>query len=108
MFTNDPVPRCLNPRGAETYLKTRVKYGASIGANATVVCGHTIGKHAMIAAGAVVTKNVKDHALMAGVPAKRIGWVCLCGGIMKEKLVCPDCGREYKETDNGLEEIHSD
>jgi len=56
-----------------------VKEGASIGANATIVCGHTIGKNAMIAAGAVVTQDVPDHALMAGVPAKQIGWACECG-----------------------------
>lgn len=105
VFTNDLTPRCLNPKGALGYLKTVVKYGASIGANATVVCGHTIGKHAMIASGAVVTKNVPDYALFAGVPAKRIAWVCSCGGLMKSKnLICPECGKEYVETDNGLAE----
>ena len=104
VFTNDLTPKCLNPKGSAGYLKTLVKYGASIGANATVVCGHTIGKHAMIAAGAVVTKNVRDHALMAGVPAKRIAWVCECGGIMREELTCPECGKQYIETESGLKE----
>ena len=76
VFTNVLNPRCKYPqRGSEFYKKTLVKEGASIGANATIVCGNTIGKHAFIAAGAVVTKDVKDYSLMAGVPAKRIGWV---------------------------------
>lgn len=102
VFTNDLTPRCLHPKGAEHYGKTIVKYGASLGANSTVVCGHNIGRHALIASGAVVTKDVPDYALMAGVPAKRIAWICECGGIMKEKLTCPDCAREYYETENGL------
>ena len=65
VFTNDLTPRSRYPKGRENYKKTVIKKGASIGANATIVCGHTIGKWAMIAAGAVVTKNVKNHALMA-------------------------------------------
>jgi UDP-2-acetamido-3-amino-2,3-dideoxy-glucuronate N-acetyltransferase len=73
VFTNDLTPRSKYPKGTEGYKKTLVKYGASIGANATIVCGNTIGKWAMIASGAVVTKDVVDYALMAGVPAKQIG-----------------------------------
>lgn len=65
-------------------------------------CGHTIGKWAMIAAGAVVTKNVKNHALMAGVPAKRIGWVCECGNVLGKDLKCECCHREYEEHTDGL------
>lgn len=99
VFTNDLTPRCLYPKGAEGYKKTVVGYGASIGANATIVCGHNIGRHAMIASGAVVTKNVPDYALMAGVPAKRIGWICECGHIMKDGLKCPECNREYELID---------
>lgn len=75
VFTNDLTPRARYPKGSAAYKKTLVKEGASIGANATIVCGHTIGKCAMIAAGAVVTKDVPDYALMAGVPAVQIGTV---------------------------------
>lgn len=75
VFTNDLTPRAKYPKGTAGYRKTLVKEGASIGANATIVCGHTIGKWAMIAAGAVVTKDVPDYALMAGVPARQIGLV---------------------------------
>lgn len=95
VFTNDLTPRAKYPKGRSGYKKTLVKEGASIGANATIVCGHTIGKWSMIAAGAVVTKDVPDHALMAGVPAKRIGWVCECGERLTESLECMNCGRKY-------------
>lgn len=75
VFTNDLMPRAEFPKGHEKYMKTIVKKGASIGANATIVCGHTIGEYAMIAAGAVVTKDVPDHALVVGIPAKIVGFV---------------------------------
>ena len=75
VFTNDLTPRAKYPKGTAGYKKTLVKEGASIGANATIECGHAIGKWAMIAAGAVVTKDVPDYALMAGVPARQIGLV---------------------------------
>lgn len=75
VFTNDLTPRARYPKGRENYKKTLVREGASIGANATIVCGHTIGRYAMVAAGAVVTKDVPDYALVAGVPAVRIGEV---------------------------------
>ncbi len=105
VFTNDLTPRAKYPKGSAGYKKTIVHTGATIGANATVVCGHNLGKWSMIASGAVVTKNVPDHALMAGVPARRIGWVCECGEVLKEGLTCKKCGRKYKETESGLEEI---
>lgn len=95
VFTNDLTPRSKYPKGKVGYKKTLVKYGASIGANATIVCGHTIGRWAMIASGAVVTKDVKAYALMAGVPAKQIGWVCECGQPLKETFKCSECKREY-------------
>ena len=104
-FTNVNVPRCLYPTEREKYLKTRVKFGASIGANATVICGTTIGKHAMIGSGSVVSKDVKDHALMAGNPAKQLGWVCECGQKLAKDLNCKKCGRKYRETSNGLVEL---
>lgn len=93
VFTNDLTPRAEFPKGHENYKKTIIRHGASIGANATVVCGHEVGEYAMIAAGAVVTKDVPPHALMAGVPAARIGWVCRCGNILNEELKCPVCGQ---------------
>lgn len=104
VFTNVLTPRAKYPRGHEGYKKTVVGEGASIGANATIVCGHTIGKWALIGAGAVVTSNVPAHALMLGVPARRKGWACECGELLPETLVCENCGRKYKETKNGLEE----
>jgi UDP-2-acetamido-3-amino-2,3-dideoxy-glucuronate N-acetyltransferase len=93
VFTNVTTPRAHFPVGG-IYSNTLIKEGASLGANCTVVCGHTVGRSALIAAGAVVTKDVKDYALMAGVPAKQIGWVCECGSRLSEKLNC-SCGRNY-------------
>ena len=105
VFTNDLTPRAKYPKGRAGYKKTLVGEGASIGANATVVCGHNIGKWAMIAAGAVVTSNVPNHALMMGVPARLRGWVCECGHVLSDDLVCDRCGRTYKEVSEGLEEV---
>ena len=104
VFTNDLTPRSKYPKGPEGYKKTLVKYGASIGANATIVCGNTIGRWAMIAAGAVVTRDVPDYALMAGVPARQIGWVCECGMPLKNGLSCRECGRGYTLVDGRLKE----
>lgn len=95
VFTNDLTPRSKYPKGVPGYKKTLVKYGATIGANATIVCGNTIGKWALIAAGAVVTKDVEDYAIIAGVPGKRVGWACECGlKLLEDSLKC-SCGREY-------------
>ena len=105
VFTNDLTPRAKYPKGHENYKKTLVKRGASIGANATIVCGHTVGEWALIGAGAVVSSDVPAHALMLGVPAKRKGWVCECGELLRNGLTCPTCGRVYKETEIGLEEV---
>ena len=107
VFTNDLTPRAKYPKGSAGYKKTVLHTGASIGANATVVCGHEVGKWAMVAAGAVVTKNVPDHALVAGVPAKQIGWVCECGERMDEHLQCSKCSRKYRKTITGLQELNS-
>lgn len=93
VFTNVTTPRAHFPVHG-VYAKTVIKEGASLGANCTVVCGHNVGKSALIAAGAVVTKDVPDYALMAGVPAKRIGWVCECGKKLGNGLIC-ECGRSY-------------
>lgn len=104
VFTNDLSPRAKYPKGRATYMKTVVEEGASIGANATVVCGHKIGKWALIGAGAVVTSDIPMHALMIGVPARLKGWVCECGEIFQVELLCKKCGRKYKETGKGLVE----
>ncbi|NLA70351.1 MAG: N-acetyltransferase [Clostridiales bacterium] len=83
VFTNDLTPRARFPKGSENFVKTLVKEGASIGANATVVCGHTVGKCSMVAAGAVVTKDVPDYTLVAGVPAKPIAKLDELGNIVE-------------------------
>lgn len=100
VFTNVLTPRSHYPVHG-VYAKTLIKNGASLGANSTIVCGHTVGRSALIAAGAVVTKNVKDYALMAGVPAHQIGWVCECGKKLDNTLTCK-CGRKYELKDNDL------
>lgn len=104
VFTNDLTPRAQYPKGPSGYKKTVVRTGASIGANATIVCGHELGHHCIIAAGAVVTKDVPAHALMAGVPAKQIGWVCTCGSVLPRNLRCPDCGRQFVKCDDTIAE----
>ena len=104
VFTNDLTPRAKYPKGSEGYKRTIVREGASIGANATVICGHTLGKWCLIGAGAVVACDVPDYALMLGVPARLAGWVCECGAILKDNFVCADCGRKYKKTKQGLKE----
>ena len=103
VFTNDLTPRAKYPKGSAAYKKTLIKQGASIGANATVVCGHTVGKWALIGAGAVVASNVPDHALMLGIPARQAGWVCECGERLNETLECSACERKYVQTEYGLE-----
>lgn len=105
VFTNDLTPRSKYPKGASAYKKTLIKTGASIGANATIVCGTTVGEWAMIAAGAVVTKNVKPHALMVGIPALQKGWACECGSTLDLRLACPACGRKYEKSHDQITEI---
>ena len=100
VFTTVTLPRAGFPAGG-VFSRTRVREGASLGANCTIVCGHTVGRYAMVGAGAVVTRDVKDYALMAGVPARRIGWVCECGRRLDEgTLSCP-CGRKYELDEPG-------
>lgn len=103
VFTNDLTPRSKYPKGSAGYKSTLVREGASIGANATIICGHTIGKWALIAAGAVVTKDVPNYALMAGIPAKQIGWVCECGSKLNQDLICDKCTKRYFKKEDGLE-----
>ena len=103
VFTNVTTPRAHFPVHG-VYTHTVVQEGASLGANCTIVCGHTIGRSAMIAAGAVVTHDVPDYALMAGVPARQIGWVCECGRRLDDSLHC-SCGRHYRLHNNALEQL---
>lgn len=105
VFTNVNNPRAEIERKAE-FRRTIVRRGATIGANATIVCGHTLGAYSFIAAGAVVTGDVPAFALMAGVPARRLGWMSKAGARLDSKLVCPLDGSRYKETADGqLEEF---
>jgi UDP-2-acetamido-3-amino-2,3-dideoxy-glucuronate N-acetyltransferase len=110
VFTNILDPKCKYPQvGAQFYVKTLVKEGASIGANATIVCGHTLGKHCLIGAGAVVTKDVPDYALVVGNPGRIVGWVSEAG----KKLIfdkdgfayCEKSGKKYKLDNNKVFEI---
>ena len=102
VFTNDLTPRVAFKKKPEEFVATLVKRGATIGANATIVCGVTIGEQAMIGAGAVVKRDVPAHALVVGNPAKRIGWACVCGTRLGDDLACPSCGRRFVETEEGL------
>jgi UDP-2-acetamido-3-amino-2,3-dideoxy-glucuronate N-acetyltransferase len=101
VFTNVNNPRAFIKRMHELR-PTLVKRGASIGANATIVCGHTLGEYCFIAAGSVVTKDVPAHALMRGNPARRAGWMCRCGEKLPDGLTCPSCGNSYEERDGEL------
>ena len=105
VFTNDLTPRALYPKGHENFVPTVVEDGASIGANATIVCGHRIGRCAMIGAGALVTHDVPPHALMLGVPARMHGFVCTCGELLRGAMVCPVCGRHFETDGEGLREV---
>jgi UDP-2-acetamido-3-amino-2,3-dideoxy-glucuronate N-acetyltransferase len=111
VFTN-----VMNPRSAiirrDSYLKTIVKKGASIGANATIVCGHDIGRYAFIGAGAVVTKHVPDYALVVGNPARQIGWMSEYGHRLNfdenDVAECPESGDKYTLNENTVERVTSD
>ncbi|AKG38825.1 MAG: acyltransferase [Infirmifilum sp.] len=101
VFTNDKYPRAFSTDWQ--VVPTRIRKGASIGANATIVCGVTIGEYAMVAAGSVVTKDVPPHGLVVGNPARLIGFVCYCGRPLKDRIAetneevvfkCSHCGRE--------------
>ena len=101
VFTNVLNPRAEIERKDE-FRATRVRRGATIGANATIVCGHELGEYCMIGAGAVVTKDVPAYALMVGVPARRMGWVSRAGEILDETLTCPRTGERYELSDGVL------
>jgi UDP-2-acetamido-3-amino-2,3-dideoxy-glucuronate N-acetyltransferase len=102
VFTNDLRPRSGRyKRPPSAFLPTRIGRGATVGANATVVCGHDLGPYSMVAAGAVVTKDVPAHVLVAGVPARPLGFVCACGESLPGELVCA-CGLRYRRDGDGL------
>lgn len=108
VFTNVINPRSFIERKDE-YRKTTIKKGASIGANATIVCGHDIGRYAFVGAGSVVTKNVPDYAMVYGTPARIRGYVCQCGqklDFSDGNATCSDCGKKYKmNKNNEVEEM---
>ncbi|WP_346355409.1 acyltransferase [Azotosporobacter soli] len=92
VFTNVKTPRCAYPRNtSDDYLETRIRQGASIGANATIICGTTVGRNAFVGAGAVVTKDVPDYAVVYGNPAEVHGWACACGDVIVGKETAAPC-----------------
>ncbi len=103
VFTNIYNPRAEIVK-MDQVRPTLVKRGATLGANCTIVCGTTIGRYAFIGAGSVVTRNIADHALVVGNPARQIGWVCRCGERLSHDLVCLTCQKQYQETETGLAE----
>lgn len=106
VFTNDLTPRVCYLNENVNYLQTRICKGASVGANATIVCGNKIGAYAMIGAGSVVTKDVKNHELVVGVPARHKNWVCKCGEILGADLKCSKCNKKYNTTKEGVAEVN--
>ena len=104
VFTNDLNPRAEVKKGHDQFVRTRVADGASIGANATIVCGITIGRYAFIGAGTVVIRDVPAYALMVGNPARQIGSMCECGETLPESLICI-CGKQFQPSDNGLRKV---
>jgi len=100
VFTNDPNPRIGFRKAPGELSRTLVRRGATIGANATIVCGVEVGTFGFVAAGAVVTRDVAAHALVAGNPARRIGWACTCGRRLPDDLAC-GCGRRFRLRSEG-------
>jgi UDP-2-acetamido-3-amino-2,3-dideoxy-glucuronate N-acetyltransferase len=108
VFTNVINPRSHVERKSE-FLETRVRQGASIGANATIICGVTLGKYCFVGAGAVVTKDIPDYGMVLGNPARLRGYVCYCGHKLEfapaQRVVdCSSCGRRYEKRDSGVQE----
>lgn len=108
VFTNVVNPRSFIERKTE-YRETIIGRGSSVGANVTIVCGHNIGKYALIGAGAVVTKDIQDYALVVGNPARVLGYVCKCGerlDFKNEKAACKACGEEYIKNNDEVKSIN--
>jgi UDP-2-acetamido-3-amino-2,3-dideoxy-glucuronate N-acetyltransferase len=110
VFTNDRNPRAYIKKGSEALLPTLVRANATVGANATVVCGNTIGRYAFVGAGSVVIRNVQEYALVVGNPARQIGWMCECAArlpmkasaAMGDRCSCVDCGAVFVRASSGL------
>ena len=101
VFTNVINPRAFISRKHE-FKKTTIRKGATIGANATLICGHNIGRYAMVGAGTVVTHDVDDYTLVVGNPDRVLGYVCECGCRLDDYYICAQCGKEYYMNNNGL------
>jgi acetyltransferase-like isoleucine patch superfamily enzyme len=106
VFTNDLNPRAEVKKTKEQFVLTKVQEGASIGANATIVCGVTIGRYAFIGAGSVVIRDVPDHAMIVGNPARQIGFMCECGEKVPDSLICK-CGTRFERAGKGLRKIEA-
>jgi len=107
VFTNDMTPRVRYQTTADDWLETEVANGASLGANSTILSGIRIGDNALVGAGSVVTRDVADHALVLGNPARQVGWACECGSRLGNDLGCSTCGRVYERAGSGLSEVDS-
>lgn len=114
VFTNDRYPRAINPDGSLKSADdwhigpTTVRYGAAVGSRSVILPGMTIGRWSLIAAGSVVTKDVPAHALVAGNPARPMGWVCVCAHRLDAGLRCSECGRGYRREGDGLATLEGD
>jgi len=106
VFTNVKTPRAEVERKGK-YVATIVRDGATIGANATIVCGATVGRYAVVGAGSVVTGDVPEHAVVYGVPARVRGWACRCGAVLDARRRCPDCRRTYRREGGSIAEVRS-
>lgn len=106
VFTNVLTPRAHIER-KEEFAPTRVGRGVTVGANATIVCGHTLGEYALVGAGSVVTRDVPAHAVVVGNPARRIGWACRCGEVLPDSGMCARCGDKYETTAAGCRRVKS-
>lgn len=102
VLTNDFNPRAAFKNAPEAFLPTVVRKGASIGANATIVCGVTLGRGCFVGAGSVVIRDVPDYAIVVGNPARPVGWMCACGQKLGVDLRCGACGRGYESAGSGL------
>lgn len=101
VFTNIYNPRATIPKMNQVR-NTLAKEGTTIGANATIICGVTLGKYCFVGAGALINTDVPDYALMVGNPARQIGWTCKCGEKLSNDFICPICGKRYLKSDKGL------
>ena len=106
VFTNVLTPRAHVER-KEEFAQTPVGRGVTVGANATIVCGHSLGEHALVGAGSVVTTDVPPHAVVVGNPARRIAWACRCGEVLPDSSVCSRCGDQYETTAAGCRWVSS-